>query len=956
MSVFGHSSTTGPAGGTGTRRVVSLLITGGLEAIGLMGLSPRKAVIIMATLAAALTSGPSAYAQNQPGANDARPDEPPPVPIAAAVRRDGDIHLDGRPDEPAWSSATPITRFVQREPVENAPAEQPTEVRVLFDDGAIYVSAVMHDWQPDRIGDQLVRRDEHGQYDYFEFSVDPNSDRRTAYRFRVSAANVQRDVYIYDDVREDDAWNAVWSSAVHRDSTGWSAEIRIPLSQLKYNASDSTQTWGVNFSRRRLASNEVTFFALESRVRHGKVSVFGQLQGIRVPRSPRRIEVRPYALTSVFTAPSDPGNPFFDGSDFQNRAGLDFRLGVGAGYTLDGTVNPDFGQVEVDPAVINLTQFETFFPERRPFFVEDAQIFNFTLSGGRSNQLFYSRRIGRAPQGAVPDEAQFEKVPAETTILGAAKFTGRSTGGLSLGALGAVTSQEVGLAYIDSTGAIERHSVEPSSQFAVLRAQQDFRAGATTAGMIFTGMNRSLPTSGIFNFLTSNAYSLGVDFEHNWGGSGSRNWALWGYFAGTHIKGSTTALIDVQEAPNHYFQRPDAPNLSVDSTATSLTGVNWRLQFERRSARHWTGAVWLGQISPGFEANDMGFVPTGERLDAGARLTYREISPGSVFRNYSLSFFTFQNWRHEALENPFSLNSWRHARKGGQFNLRNRFELLNYWELEANAEYRPAVLSDVLTRGGPLMIRPGAWEVQVGFQTDRRKPISIEPNFQYENLIDYGNRWAVGLGFQIRPAPNWELMLQPRYDTGLDPAQYVSTAGDVGFDPTYGSRYFFSDIRREQFSLETRLNVAVSPALTLQLYAQPLISSGNYVTTKQLLAAESFDFDVFEEGEAISNGDEVSCVSGRTCVADGERFIDWDGDGTTDWSFSDQNFRIQSLRVNAVLRWEYRPGSTVFLVWQQNRRARYDESGFDLANGFNAIGAIPAENVFILKVNYWLGL
>jgi hypothetical protein len=921
-----------------------------------MGSKSKKALIALAFLAVALPGGPSAYAQNQSNGDDAHAEEPPTLPVAAAARREGDIHLDGRPDEPAWQDAVAITRFVQREPVENAPAEQPTEVRVLFDDGALYVSAVMHDSQADRIGDQLVRRDEHGQYDYFEFSVDPNSDRRTAYRFRVSAANVQRDVYIYDDVREDDAWNAVWSSSVHRDSTGWSTEIRIPLSQLKYNASDSTQTWGVNVSRRRLASNEVTFFALESRVQHGKVSVFGQLQGLQIPRSPRRIEFRPYALTSIYTAPADAGNPFFDGSDFQHRAGLDFRLGVGAGYTLDGTVNPDFGQVEVDPAVINLTQFETFFPERRPFFVEDAQIFNFTLSGGRSNQLFYSRRIGRAPQGAVPDEAQFEKVPSETTILGAAKFTGRSTGGLSLGAMGAVTSQEVGLAYVDSTGAIERHSVEPSSQFGVFRAQQDFRGGATTAGMIFTGMNRSLPTSGIFNFLTSNAFSLGVDFEHNWGGSGSRDWALWGYFAGTHIKGSQTALIDVQEASNHYFQRPDAVGLSVDSTATSLTGLNWRLQFERRSARHWTGALWLGQITPGFEANDMGFVPTGERLDAGARLTYREISPGSVFRNYSLTFFMFQNWRHEALKDPLSFNAWKHARKGGQFNLRNRFELLNYWELELNAEYRPDVLNDVWTRGGPLMVRPGAVEVQVGVETDRRKPISLEPNFQYEQLLDYGNRWSVGLGFQIRPAPNWELMLQPRYNTGLEPAQYVSTTDNVGFDPTYGSRYFFSDMRREQFSLETRLNVAVSPSLTLQLYAQPLISSGNYVTTKQLLASESFDFDVFEEGEAVDTGDGVTCVGGRTCVEDGERFVDWDGDGTTDWSFSDQNFHIQSLRVNAVLRWEYRPGSTVFLVWQQNRRARYDTSGFDLANGFNAIGAIPAENVFILKVNYWLGL
>ena len=909
-----------------------------------------------ALLVTALLCGRSAYAQTQTNGDDASTAEPAALPTLAAARRDGDIHMDGLPDEPAWRRAVAATRFVQGQPVENAPADQATEVRVLFDDGALYISAVMHDWLPDRIGDQLVRRDERGQYDYFEVSLDPNRDRRTGYRFRVSAAGVQRDVYMYDDVREDEAWNAVWSSAVHRDSTGWSAEFRIPLSQLKYDASDEVQSWGVNFSRRRLASNEVTYFALESRVQHGKVSVFGRLDGLQLPRSPRRIEVRPYVLTSAYTAQSEAGNPFFDGSDFASRAGLDFRLGVGAGYTLDGTVNPDFGQVEVDPAVINLTAFETFFPERRPFFVEDAQIFDFTLSGGRSNRLFYSRRIGRAPQGAMPDDAQFQKVPGETTILGAAKITGRSPSGLSIGALGAVTAVEAGFAYFDSTGAIEKQTVEPSSQFGVFRAQQDLNNGASQAGLIFTAMNRSLPRNGIFNFLTSNAFSLGVDFEHNWGGSSAREWALWGYFAGTHIKGSTTALIDVQEASNHFFQRPDAVGLSVDSTATSMTGVNWRLQFERRSARHWTGAVWLGQISPGFEANDLGFVPSGERLDAGARLTYREITPASVLRSYRFNFFMFHNWRHEALDDPFSWQSWGHARKGGQYSLRSNLEFINYWNMELNAEYRPQVLSDTWTRGGPLMIRPAAVELQARAHTDRRAAISVGPRFDYEDLLEYGSRWSAGFGIEFRPAPSWEINLVPQYGTGLEPAQYVDATDNVDFDPTYGARYFFSDMRRKQFSLETRVNIAFNPKVTLQFYAQPLISSGSYVTTKQLLAAETFDFDVFEEGVAVDSGEGVSCVGGRTCVQDDERYIDWNGDGVTDYSFSDQNFNIQSLRLNAVLRWEYRPGSTIFLVWQQNRSERFDTGSFDLGSDLRALRALPAENVFILKVNYWLGL
>jgi hypothetical protein len=315
-------------------------------------------------------------------------------PAVTAVYRDSDVHIDGRLDEAIWATAVPATEFVQGEPIENAPAEQLTDVRVLYDESAIYVGAHMYDTRPSSIATQLVRRDEGGAYDYFELSLDSNNDRRTGYRFRVSASGVQRDVFLFDDVREDDNWDAVWQSAVHRDSTGWSAELRIPLSQLRYNASDTVQSWGVNFSRRRLVSAEQTYFALESRVSHGKVSVFGQLDGLHFPRSARRIELRPYALARANTGPADPGDPYFDGDEASGRAGLDFRYGLGANYTLDATINPDFGQVEVDPAVVNLTQFEVFFPEKRPFFVEEGQVFDFTLSG-RRNSLFYSRRIGR---------------------------------------------------------------------------------------------------------------------------------------------------------------------------------------------------------------------------------------------------------------------------------------------------------------------------------------------------------------------------------------------------------------------------------------------------------------------------------------------------------------------------------------------------------------------------------
>ncbi len=877
------------------------------------------------------------------------------IPTVQAAARTSDIRIDGRVDEAAWQRARPSRDFVQGEPVEGAAPEERTEVRVLYDTEAIFVGVALYDRDPQGIGDQLVRRDEQGQYDYFELSLDPNNDRRTGYRFRVSAAGVQRDVYLYDDTDEDEAWDAVWESAVHRDSSGWTAELRIPLSQVRYDAADSLQSWGVNFSRRRVRSNERTYLALESRVSHGKVSVFGRLEGLRLPQGSRRLELRPYALSSAHTAPAVAGDPFFDGSKLATQAGLDVRYGLGAAYTLDLTVNPDFGQVEVDPAVINLTAFETFFPEKRPFFVEDAQIFDFSLSG-RTNRLFYSRRIGREPRGSAPDGADFSEIPGQTTILGAAKLTGRTPSGLSIGALAAVTGQERGSAFDSTSGVFDEFTVEPRSEFGVVRVQQDFRGGASQIGAIVAGMHRNLPADGSFDFLTSNVMTAGVDFEHNWGGARSRNWALWGYLGGTHVRGSPEALLRIQQASNHYFQRPDATRFSVDSAATSLTGVDWRLQFERRSAEHWTGALWLGEVTSGFEVNDIGFSTQGERIDLGGRLSYREIRPGRLFRSYRLNAFTFHNFRHEALDDAFSWQSWKRAHKRGAFSASADVEFLNYWGLDVSGWYSPQSQSDAATRGGPLMLDPASTRLTVRGNTDRRHSVTLQPSFTYEWRHQGAYNWSTGLDVVLRPAPSLELRIEPSYSKEVDPAQYVSQTDDVGFGPTYGRRYIFSDLARRSFSVETRLNMTFTPNLTLQLFAQPLLSSGDYLTYKQLERSESFDFDVFEEGTATLLSDDVSCQGGRTCVSGDTRYVDFDGDGSSDFSFSDRDFNVQSLRLNAVLRWQYRPGSTVFLVWQQSRRNREDAGTFDLGRDFGELWNTAAENVFILKFTYWFGL
>lgn len=880
--------------------------------------------------------------------------------IARAVRRSGAISIDGRIDEEAWLSAPIISDFVQGEPTEGAPPTERTEVRVLFDDGSIYVAARLYERDPGTIHDQLVRRDERGAFDHFTFSLDPNLDGLTGYQFIVGASGAERDVFLFGDVQEDEDWNAVWDSAVHRDDLGWSVEMKIPISQIRYEAQPGEQTWGVNFARRRLESNETDYFSLQSRSVRGRVSQFGTIDGFQMDGASRRIEIRPFVVSEYNSAPSEPGNPLFDGTEFRPRGGVDVSLGVGSAFSLDATFNPDFGQVEVDPEVINLTAFETFFPEKRPFFVQDVRVFEFAGSqpgrGGRGGKrMFFSRRIGRSPLGSGPSDATFTDRPLLTTILGAGKLTGRTAGGLSVGVLGAVTARESGEAYFADSDSLSIFTAQPQAAHGVLRLQQDFRDGGSKIGILGTGIKRELPDDGGFDFLPAEAFSFGVDFEHQWGGSRDRDWRIWGFYAGSLVQGSTEAITDLQRSPIHYFQRPDADHLALDSTATSMFGSDWRIQFERQSALHWTWSAWVGEQTPGFDVNDLGFITSGERLDAGARVGYRQIRPGRLFRTYNLSLFVFANFRQSLFDDFFSGNNWARSYDSGSFFLSSNFTFLNNWTTTLRTSYSPQSQSDTQTRGGPLMTRPGRWTASFDVNTDRRAAVSLRPSFSYtKETLGPGETIRTGLGLQLRPVSNWEIELGPRYTRTRVSAQYVTSSDALSFGPTFGTRYIFGDLQRNSISMDTRVNVAFSPTASLQLFVQPLLSTGDYLSYRQLQASESFDFVDFAEGEAVAGADGIVCVGGLTCVSDDVRFFDFDGDGEPDHSTSDRDFNILSLRGNAVFRWEYRSGSEIFLVWQHTRRESRDFGDLDIGRDLGDLFSAESQNVFILKISQYL--
>ncbi len=921
--------------------------------------SPRRATVawLLSLVTSALLLPAAAVAQ-----------EPSARPAVEAVRLQGELEIDGRPVEAAWDRAPVATDFVQGDPTEGAPPARPTEVRVLYDAETMYVTARMYEDDPSAIASQLVRRDERGQYDYFELSLDPNLDQQTGYVFRVAVSGVERDAFVSGGGGrrgQDVNWNAVWESATHVDSAGWTVEMRIPLSQIRFESRPGDQRWGINFTRRRLASSSTSYWSLESRTVQGTVNQWGRLTGLRFRGAARRFEIQPYVVSQLSSRPVDAANPLAESTELSPRVGGDLSYGVGSAFTLDATVNPDFGQVEVDPAVINLSAFETFFPEKRPFFVQDAQVFSFDMSGRRS-RLFFSRRIGREPHGDAPRDAAFASVPDRTTILGATKFTGRTQGGLSVGGLAALTAEEQGRAYYPESGTTREFLVEPTTEYGVGRVQQDFRNGATRVGAIVTGVNRHLPSDGRLGELTDQAFSGGLDFTHQWGGANDRRWSLEGYYAGTHVQGSREAILDIQTNPQHYFQRPDAEKVEVDSVRTQMTGANWRLEFNRQSAEHWTWGVWLAEITPDFAANDIGFNSEGARLDGGARVEYQEITPGPVFRNWSVSAFTFHNARHTLLDDPFSGDQWANAYEEGFFNVDFRGELHNNWWISPELGYSPQAMSDTKTRGGPLMTTPSERRASLRFSTDSRKRVSVEPNISYTSLgLDAGRTWRLSTELSVRPSSSWEIELEPQYRDETNGAQYVMTDENTGFGPTFGDRYLFADLERTQLSMETRLNVALSPDLSLQLFAQPLISAVDFNGIKQLAQPATYRFDQFAEGTPVVNGDELSCtargesLSGaapRTCLFEGRRYLDYDGDGEPETSFSEQDFNFRSLRGNAVVRWEYMPGSILFLVWQHDRRDRADIGDFDLGRDVDSLFGAESENRFIVKVSHFLDL
>jgi len=868
-----------------------------------------------------------------------------PPPEVRAVSLEGAIRLDGRLEEPVWHSAPAATDFRQSQPHEGQPATQRTEVRFAYDGAAMYVGARMFDDSgAGGVRTRLLRRDGDVSSDYVQVIFDSYHDHIGRLFFLVNPSGVKNDANGLGG-GGDPSWDPVWEVQTAIDSLGWTAEMRIPFSQLRYPSTADEQTWGLQIWRQENRLNELSQWAFWGLQETGGPPRFGHLHGLVITRPPGRAEILPYVVGRSANIPGDETDPFFDPHALDGRVGADASLRLTSNLTLNATVNPDFGQVEVDPAVVNLSAFETFFDERRPFFVEGAGYFGlgglncFFCSNVSSLSMLSTRRIGRRPQvspfraGAGID---FADMPENTTILGAAKLTGRTRTGWSIGALDAVTRRE-GATVQDTLGARERFTVEPFTNYFAGRVAKDLRGGATVLKAMATSVVRNLDEPYVAARLASHAEVFGVSSDMWWR---KRQYRLMAQLAATQVVGTPSAILRIDTASAHYFQRPDRGE-ALDSTRTSLQGLGGYARFSRESGKVLFEAS-TNFRTPAFNNNDITFFQRADYWWMAANVFRQWTKPSTWYR---------QAYLIGGGQQQYNFDGDLIDRQGHVY---GEIQTLSYWWLSVFWIHRPDVFDDRLTRGGPVVRRPGIDYWSANVSSDSRKQVVLRFNTDRGCNHDGDCDQSASLSLELRPRSNVSLSLGPSIGHEESGFQFVDKYADPAYTTFYGTRYVFGRLEQNSLSMNTRFNVTFSPTLTLELFMQPFIVAGDFSRYNEFAAPRSSRRLVYGQdmgSVVVVPGPQPGDAATVTVDADAS------GSGAPSFSFADPTFTFRSLRGNAVLRWEYHPGSTLFLVW--TRRSRLPDltrGQIDFSEDAGALFRGPSENIFLLKVSYWLGL
>jgi len=830
--------------------------------------------------------------------------------------------IDGRLNDECWKHGNWAGNYHQFIPNEGANPTYPTEHNIQYDDRNLYIAFRAFDPEPDKIHRYAgVRDDIVG--DMVGINFDSYRDYRTGFEFTITAWGQKVDLVLFNPINWDFNWNAVWKGKVGMEDSAWVAEIEVPLSQLRYSKKDE-QVWGMHTWRWIDRLQEESNWERQTKTGPGMLYNYGEFIGLKGLKNSRRLELQPFVLGDLTTMKKEPGNPYAEtGRVWGGNAGLDAKIGVSSNFTVDLTVNPDFGQVESDPSVMNLTAFETFYEEKRPFFLEGLTIFDYKFDG---QNLFYSRRIGHSPSRTVyPDEEHYVKSPDMTTILSAAKFSGTTSDGLSVGLIQSVTSNEFAR-IIDLGGNETKQKIEPLTNYTVARIQKGYKAGNTVIGGMITSTNRFINDDNL-EFLSKDALTGGFDLLHHWK---DKEFFVNAKVLGSYIKGSQEAITALQESSVHYYQRPGADYLDYDNTRTSLSGLGGKVEIGKGSKGNWkysTAVLWL---TPGLEMNDLGYLRTADEIENQNKVEYFITKPVSMFKTFSVGFEQRNSWNF----NGTSLGS------DGELALRAMFN--NQWSLTAEVAYHSKDIDTRLLRGGYDIRMPSATQFSGTLRTDASKKYMARLAYQYEKAgNNSATQWAIRPGISVRPFSMLKVIIAASYQENHDEIQYVATR-DTWMN---GKRYILGTIDQKTLGLTLRVDLNLSPEFSVQYYGSPFISNGTYSELKRVTDPEAKNYgDRFEiyQNPVLNNGTYY--------------LTDYDDVLPVISSVGNPDFNFHEFRSNLVARWEYRLGSFIYLVWSSDRTGFNSSSSASFGDSYRYLRDVFPRNIFLIKLNYWFSL
>jgi hypothetical protein len=828
--------------------------------------------------------------------------------------------IDGKLDDECWTKGTWAGDYTQFIPKEGAKPTYPTYLNIQYDDKNLYVAFRAFDGEPDKILRLAGVRDELVG-DIAGLTLDSYRDYRTGFEFSVSAWGQKIDLVLFNPMNWDFNWNAVWKVKTGLEDSAWVAEYEIPLSQLRYSNKEE-QVWGLHTWRWISRLSEESNWEKQTKTGPGMLYNFGELRGIKGLKKSRRLEIMPFVLSDLRTMKKEPLNPFANtGRALGGNMGLDAKIGISSNFTLDLTINPDFGQVESDPSVMNLTAFETFYEEKRPFFLEGLTIFDYKFD---NQSLFYSRRIGHAPSLSInPNDNLFVKAPDKTTILSAIKLSGTTSNGLSIGLIQSVTANEYArLSNKDDYKPSMK--VEPLTNYTIARIQKGFNAGTTVVGGILTSTNRFINDK-YLEFLTSNAYTGGLDILHRFK---DKEFFIDARLIGSYVSGSKESITALQESSARYYQRPGAGYLRLDTTKTMLNGYGGRFEIGKGSKGFWrysTGATWL---SPGLELNDLGYMNSADEINQENKLSYFVNQPVSIFRNYSIGLEQFNTWNF----NGTYLGSGAHLSFTSEFK--------NQWMFGANIIYESQVHDTKVLRGGYDMLMPHKIMSFGNLITDQSKKIIAKFEYTYEKA---GNNSATSYqlmpGITYRPINSLKLGVTANYMNNNNRLQYVATTNLAS-----EKRYIIGTIDQKTIGLTFRVDVNLTPEFSILYYGSPFISRGSYSEFKRVTnpLSKTYDdrFAVFNNPELIGNSYQLSENNNLDI----------------DYSIENPDFNFHQFRSNLVAKWEYRLGSFIYFVWSTERTGNTGSSKASITESYKQLRSVYPNNIFLIKLNYWFTL